>query len=809
MMWLFLFVVCFGVLAYQRASLLVWAISYGLLLVFLVSLSSLSSITLTTVSVLVLSIFAFLFLHPLRRYLFTRSLLTFYRSVMPTMSRTEKEALAAGTVSWEGELFKGNPDWNKLLAIPEPTLTLEEQAFLAGPVEAVCRMADDWDITHNRADLPPELWKFIKENGFFGLIIPKAYGGKEFSAYAHSQILTKIYGRSVTVGTTIAVPNSLGPAELLLHYGTDEQKNYYLPRLARGEDIPCFALTSAEAGSDASAMTDIGIVTWGEYEGNRVLGIRLNWNKRYITMAPIATVIGLAFKLHDPDHLLGDKEDIGITCALIPRYVPGIKAGRRHFPLNTPFQHGPVCGENVFIPIEWIIGGPEMAGKGWTMLMECLAAGRAISLPASAIGGGKILAYASGAYARIRKQFNLPIGYFEGIEEVLARIAANTYMMDAARSFAASVIDQGEKPSVASAIVKYHVTELGRQVANDAMDLHGGKTICLGPKNYLGRGYESIPIAITVEGANILTRNLIIFGQGVMRCHPYVLIEYEAARDHNKKAGLKRFDQAVVQHAGFTISNIFRTFLLSLTGSYIATAPQSKAKRYYQYASRFSAAFALIADVSLVILGGNLKRRENISARLGDILSYLYLMSAVLKHYHDQDEPSEDLAIVEWACTTCLFEIQVRFDQIFKNFPRPWVASVLRALIFPWGQNFSKPTDKLGHKIAHLFLSPTESRARLAQGAFLSPVPGNLLSELEDALHKVIAAEPIEKMVRGAKQEGIIQGYSLAETLTSAIEHKVITEEQRDILMLAEHARQKMIAVDDFAPDELARVPRE
>ena len=498
MIWALLFVFCFGVLAYQRAARNIWSLSCVLLLAFFSLWSHVSIFTMSLLWLIFFVIFLPLYVFPLRRYLVIGPLFSLYRRMMPTMSNTEKEALSAGTVTWEGDLFRGNPNWSTLLSKPAPSLSLEEQAFLEGPVETLCAMIDDWDITHNRADLPPEMWQFIKEQGFFGLIIPKEYGGKAFSAYAHSQILTKIYGCSVTAATTVSVPNSLGPAELLLHYGTPEQRQYYLPRLARGEEIPCFALTSPDAGSDAGAMTDSGVVMWGEYEGKRVLGIQLNWNKRYITLVPVATVIGLAFKLYDPDHLLGDKEDVGITCALIPRHVAGITAGRRHFPLGAPFQHGPVRGDNVFIPIEWIIGGPPMAGKGWGMLMECLAAGRAISLPASAIGGGKLLSYATGAYARVRNQFGVPIGYFEGIEEALARIAGHTYMMDAARSFTVQAIDQGEKPAVASAIIKYHVTELGRKVANDAMDVHGGKTVCLGPKNYLARGYESVPISITL-----------------------------------------------------------------------------------------------------------------------------------------------------------------------------------------------------------------------------------------------------------------------------------------------------------------------
>lgn len=804
MIWTSIFLLCFIVLAYQRAALSIWTVSTIILLVFF---SRWSQATVSTIGLLWL-IFFFVFLplyvFPLRRYLFTGPVFNFYRKMMPNMSSTEREALAAGTVSWEGELFRGNPDWHKLLAMPVPSLSLEEKAFLDGPVHALCDMINDWDITHNRADLPPELWQFIKEQGFFGLIIPKEYGGKAFSAYAHSQILTKIYSCSVTVATTVGVPNSLGPAELLLHYGTAEQKQYYLPRLARGEEIPCFALTSAEAGSDAGAMVDQGVVMWGEYEGQRVLGIRLNWNKRYITLAPIATVIGLAFKLYDPDHLLGDKKEIGITCALIPRYVSGITAGRRHFPLGAPFQHGPIRGENVFIPIEWIIGGPAMAGKGWRMLMECLAAGRAISLPASAMGGCKLLTYTAGAYARIRKQFGVPIGYFEGIQDVLARIAGHTYIMDAARSFAVCAIDQGEKPAVASAIVKYHVTELGRKVANDAMDLHGGKTICLGPKNYLGQGYTSIPIAITVEGANILTRNLIIFGQGVMRCHPYVLSELEAACHPDVQQGLRVFDKVLLAHIGFSLGNVVRSVVLGLTGGHLVYAPSGKMRRYFQQATRFSSAFALLADVSLLVLGSNLKRKESISARLGDILSYLYLLSSVLKQFHDQGNSDEDIAIVRWACETCLYEIQNRFNEILKNFPYRWMGRLLRVWVFPLGQHFSKPSDKLTQRVAQLLLAPTSSRLRLATGAYLPSASEKIIAQVDDALLKVVVAEPIEKIIKAAAQKDIIRGFTMLELASAALSEGVISQSQYTAVLSAEEARKKVIAVDDFTSEELA-----
>jgi acyl-CoA dehydrogenase len=725
---------------------------------------------------------------------------------MPTMSRTEREALAAGTVTWEGDLFRGAPNWKKMLKFPKPHLTAEEQAFIDGPVATLCGMINDWDITHNRADMPPEIWQFLKDNGFFSLIIPKQYGGKQFSAYAHSQILTIVYGLSATVATTIGVPNSLGPAELLLHYGTDEQKNYYLPRLARGQDVPCFALTGPDAGSDAGAMPDTGVVCWGEHEGKQVLGIRLNFNKRYITLAPVATVVGLAFKLLDPDHLLGKKENVGITCALIPRNTPNMRIGRRHFPLNIVFQNGPIHGKDVFIPVEWIIGGPAMAGQGWRMLMECLAAGRAISLPSSSTGGSKAMAYTTGAYARVRRQFNVSIGQFEGIEEALARLIMNTYVVDASRSFTAAAIDRGEKPSIASAIVKYHTTELGRAVANDAMDIHGGKGICLGPNNYLGRGYQSVPIAITVEGANILTRNMIIFGQGAMRCHPYIFAELEAAKMTDEKASLVAFDKAIMGHMSFSISNVVRTFFLSLTSGLLVLAPAGKTKRFYQQATRFSAAFALIADMSLILLGGALKRKESISARLGDILSYLYLISSVLKHYVDQGSPEADLPLVQASCENYFYQIQEKFAALLQNFPNRFAAGLLGLLIFPWGKNFRPSTDKLGRKVAQLFLSPTATRDRLTVEVYKLPTPNNSFAHVQDALLKSIASEPVEKLLRTAVKDKVISGMTLTEQAEQALKLGVISAEQHELVIQAEMARRVVIDVDDFAPEELARV---
>jgi acyl-CoA dehydrogenase len=804
---IFVFIMLLLALSYQGASLIIFTCILSLFFIITFAFSPMT-ISLMVWGLIFASIVILLNVSSWRRRFLSKPMLNIYQRIMPTMSRTEREAISAGNITWEGDLFCGKPNWNKLLALPAPCLTAEEQAFIDGPVETLCKMLNDWEITHHLNDLPATVWDYIKKQGFFGLIIPKKYQGKQFSAYAHSQILTKISGRSISTSSIIAVPNSLGPAELLLHYGTEKQKEYYLPRLARGEEIPCFALTSPLAGSDAGAMTDYGIVCYGEYEGKNTLGIRLQFNKRYITLAPVATVIGLAFKLYDPEHLLGGhkEEEKGITCALIPRSTKGLSIGRRHFPLNAVFQNGPIQGKDVFIPIECIIGGVHMAGKGWGMLMQCLAAGRAVSLPASAMGGAKVLAYATGAYARIRKQFNTAIGRFEGVEEALARLAGYTYIMDAARTFVASAIDHGAKPSVASAIVKYHVTELGRKIAIDSMDIHGGKGICLGPLNYIGRGYEAAPIAITVEGANILTRNMIIFGQGAMRCHPYVLAELEAAHETDEQQALIAFDKAVIKHIAFAITNLVRSLVLGLSSGRMIKAPKTKMRRYYQQASRFSAAFAFLADVSMLFMGKHLKRKESISARLGDILSYLYLLSAVLKMHHDQENPQEDIPLVRYACLHCLFEIQESFANILKNFPNRWLGYILNFIIFPLGQHFSKPNDRLQHKISQLLMAPTATRSRLSKGAFINGEESNVLADIQDALLKTIQAEPIEKQIKAAKKQGLIKGHAEEEQAQSALENKIISLGEFDIYMQAIAARNKVIAVDDFSQEELARV---
>ncbi len=740
---------------------------------------------------------------PLRKALISRPFLKAYMRLLPSMSQTEKEALEAGTVWWDGELFSGKPKFEKLLASKAPVLTQEEQAFLDGPCEELCRMFDDWDVTHKRADMPPHVWDYLKKKGFFAMIIPKKYGGLEFSAYGHSCVLVKLASRSGLLAATTAVPNSLGPAELLNHYGTEEQKNYYLPRLAKGEEVPCFALTHPRAGSDAASLPDTGVVCRGMYQGKEIVGLKLNFSKRYITLAPIATVVGLAFRLYDPDKLLGgEKTDYGITCALIPRATPGLEIGRRHFPLNVPFQNGPLSGKDVFVPLDTIIGGPAMAGQGWRMLVEQLSVGRCISLPSNATGGAKLGVFASGAYTRIRRQFNMPVGKFEGVEAVLARMVGYTYTMDAARSVTAGAIDGGEKPSVPSAMLKYHVTEMGRQVANDAMDVHGGKGIQLGPRNYLGRNYQVVPVAITVEGANILTRSLIIFGQGAVRCHPFVLKEMNAARSKN----VDEFDRALFGHIGFTISNAVRSFVMALTHARFTRVPDvGDTKRYYQHIVRFSASFAFAVDVAMLTLGGYLKKKENLSARLGDALSAMYLASMVLKHHENQGRPADDLPVVEWACRHQMYRAQEQLHDFLRNFPNRFLAGVMRIAIFPGGRAYNAPSDRLGRKLADAVLNVTDVRDRLCKYVYRTLEPTNALGLLQEALVLAPAAEAIEKRIRveGVKA-GKITALDVPGQIAQALSLGIISDTEAASLRDYDRKVMELISVDDFESHELA-----
>ena len=792
-------------LAYQRISLGVATLAVG---AALVAYSLLGSAPLPWLVVLWtgFAVLALLNVGAFRMRYITKPFLVVYRRMLPAMSDTEREALEAGTVWWDGEIFTGKPDWPKLLSAKAPKLSPEEQAFLDGPCEELCRMLDEWDITHRRADLPPHVWDYLKKKGFFAMIIPKKYGGLEFSAYAHSCVLVKLASRSATASSTVAVPNSLGPAELLLHYGTEEQKNHYLPRLARGEDVPCFALTGPRAGSDAASIPDTGVVCRGVYEGKDVVGVRLNFSKRYITLAPVATVIGLAFKLYDPDKLLGgDKTDYGITCALIPRGTPGVTIGRRHFPLNVPFQNGPLSGKDVFVPLDAIIGGPAMAGQGWRMLVEQLSVGRCISLPSSATGGAKAGTYASTAYARIRKQFSQPIGRFEGVEAALTRMAGATYIVDAARSVTTGAIDGGEKPSVPAAMLKYHCTELGRKVANDAMDVHGGKGISLGPKNYLGRGYQVVPVAITVEGANILTRSLMILGQGAIRCHPYVLKEMSAAKEKDKTKSLRDFDAALFGHIGYTLSNAARSFVLSATLARFSRTPDDgPTRRFYQHINKFSAQFAFATDMAMLTLGGYLKQKEHLSARLGDVLSSLYMASMVLKHYENQGRPAEDLPLVEWSCRTLLYEAQEQLHGFLRNFPNRWVARLMRLVIFPRGRTYSAPSDRLGRRIVEPLMVPSETRERLCDGIYKTVEPGNPIGLLQEALVLSVNAEPLEKRLRveGVKT-GRITALDLPGQVEQALAIGLLNASEAQLLLEYDRKVMDIVNVDDFTTEEL------
>lgn len=739
----------------------------------------------------------------LRRAIFSKPMLRTFQKVMPPMSRTEKEAIDAGTTWWEGDLFRGTPDWQKLHNYPQPRLTEEERAFIDGPVEEACRMANDFQITHEMADLPPELWAYLKEHRFFAMIIKKEYGGLAFSAYAQALVLQKLAGVSGILAITVGVPNSLGPGELLQHYGTEEQKNHYLPRLARGQEIPCFALTSPEAGSDAGAIPDTGVVCMGNWQGQQVLGMRLTWNKRYITLAPVATVLGLAFKLSDPEHLLGEVDELGITCALIPTHTPGVEIGQRHFPLNVPFQNGPTRGNDIFVPIDFIIGGPKMAGQGWRMLVECLSVGRGITLPSNSTGSLKSIALAIGAYAHIRRQFRLPIGKMEGIEEPLARIAGNAYVMDAAASLITYGIVQGEKPAVLSAIVKYHCTHRGQRAIVDAMDIAGGKGIMLGSSNFLARAYQGAPIAITVEGANILTRSMIIFGQGAIRCHPYVLAEMAAAQNHDVNA----FDRALFSHVGHVGSNLVRSLWLGLTGGLGSATPTRDAtRRYYQHLNRLSANLALLSDIAMSVLGGSLKRRERISARLGDVLSQLYLASAALKRYEDEGRNEADLPLVHWGVQDALNQAETAADELLRNFPNRLVAGIMRTIIFPLGRHCRAPSDRLDHQLARILQLPSATRSRLGRGQYLTPGENNPAGQLEEALADVMAAEAIHD--RLCKQQKKHLSFTRLDALAAeGLAAKWLTEEEAAILIRAEASRLRSINVDEFDADALATRP--
>lgn len=798
--WVFIAISLCIFMAYNRASLSTFTLSFITLMAIGTFLDIISFFGWFFFAIIALP----LNIERVRKEYISAPLLKVFKKIMPEMSQTEQEAIDAGTTWFEAELFRGNPNWTKLHNYPKPRLSAEELAFMRGPVEEVCGMTNDWETTHERADLSPEVWQYLKDHKFFAMIIKKEFGGLDFSAYAQSRVLQKLSSVSSVLASTVGVPNSLGPAELLQHYGTKEQQDYYLPRLATGEEIPCFALTSPEAGSDASSIPDIGIVCKGEFNGKEVLGMKLTWNKRYITLAPIATVLGLAFKLQDPEHLIGEEENLGITCALIPTDIDGVITGRRHFPLNIPFHNGPTQGNEVFVPLDFIIGGVQMAGQGWRMLVECLSVGRAITLPSNSTGSVKSIALATGAYARIRRQFKLPIGKMEGIHEPLARIGGNAYLMDAVTTMSTGAIDLGEKPSVISAISKYHLTEKMRQCVSDAMDIHGGKGICMGKSNYLARTYQGAPIAITVEGANILTRSMIIYGQGAIRCHPYVLAEIAATQNKDDTQALNDFDHALFGHIGFAISNIFRSVWFSFTGARLQRTPfNDKTTRYYQLLNRFSSNLAMLSDVAMASLGGELKRKERISARLGDVLSYLYLASATLKRYNDEGRKLADFPLVQWALEDSLFKIQEAINDLISNFPSLAVRLFLRVTIFPLGTWLEKPSDITDQKVAEILQTPSETRNRMGKWQYLKRDPSHPMGQLEQTLEDIIACEPIyTKACKGLNK--YLPFYKLDLVAEEALAAGVISQKEADLLCKAEIGRKAAIDVDDFASEELS-----
>jgi len=732
-------------------------------------------------------------------------LFSWFRRTLPPMSQTEREAIDAGTVWWDGELFSGRPDWSTLLAYPKVQLTDEEQAFLDGPTDELCAMVTDWQIGQDM-DLPPQAWSHIKEQGFFALIIPKEYGGKGFSAYAHSQVAMKLATRSGDLASTVMVPNSLGPAELLLHYGTDEQRRHYLPRLARGDEIPCFALTGPLAGSDAGAMPDTGVVCKGLWDGEEVIGLRLNWEKRYITLGPIATLLGLAFKAYDPDHLLGDDVDLGISLALIPVNTQGVTIGRRHLPLGAAFMNGPNSGKDVFIPLDYLIGGQPRLGQGWMMLMNCLSVGRSISLPAVGTGAAKYTSLVTGQYSQIREQFNVPLAAFEGIQECLARIAGNAWLMDSARMLTANAVDLGEKPSVLSAILKYHLTERGRECITHAMDVHGGKGIIMGPNNYLGRSWQGAPIFITVEGANILSRNLMIFGQGAIRCHPFVLKEMALAAREDHRQALIEFDTLLLRHVGFAVSNAASTFILSLGLGRFEYAPGNALSQHYVRAlNRQAAAFAMLADMSMMLLGGELKRRERLSARLGDVLSNLYLASAALKRFHDLHSPEALEPLFCWAMEESLGEAEKALDALLTNFPNRIVAALLRVLVFPLGRRHKGPSDRLDAAVAAVLGQAKGDAAleSLLAGCYRPASVDDAVGALQHACELLAQARPLHKKLQVAVKGGQIHPEPGQSLIDAGLQAGVLQAAEAQTLHAAEAARRKVIDVDDFDPQQL------
>ncbi len=740
-----------------------------------------------------------------RRSWLTPRVFAMFKKVAPKVSDTEKVALEAGTVGWDGQLFTGQPDWHNLLVNRHTGLTEEEQAFVDNQCTQAISQCNAWDLAVERADLPKDVWDLLKKEKFFGMIIPREYGGLGFSAKAQTAVLQKLAANEMLM-VTVGVPNSLGPGELLVKYGTDEQKDYYLPRLADGREIPCFGLTGPRAGSDATSLPDTGIVCKQEVDGKEVVGIRLNFEKRWITLAPIATVVGLAFRMFDPDGLLGDTEDYGITCALIPRDTKGMEIGRRHCPIGTPFMNGPIKGTDVFIPLDYIIGGQEMAGQGWRMLVECLSVGRCITLPSGAAGAAAYAVGTAGGFTRIRRQFNTPVADMEGVQEPLARIAAKTYIAQSAVNHTANMIDKGEKPAVPSAILKYHLTEFQRGVLTDAMDVHGGKTVTLGPRNYLGIGYSGSAVAITVEGANIMTRSLMIFGQGAIRCHPYVLKEL-AAKDNDD---VDAFDEAFFGHAGLIFGNAARAFTQAL-GLGKADVPfDSASRKYAQAVARFSAAFGLCSDAAMTTLGSELKMRELISASLGDMLSNLYLASMVLKQWHETQPVEGEKELMQYSLALLLHRTETALDEFLQNLPNRAAAMVLRGVTMPLGRCWKLPAHDMSRKLARAISTDTPVRGKLLAGAWSTNGEGtvdNPLARYNDLLRDYDKAEQLYRKVTKAYAKGELPMTALhpEERFEAALEAGIYSKEEADFMRHYEEVVLEMLTVDDFPFDEFAR----
>ena len=792
-------------LSYYRASLRTAAIASAVLLLLYLGLGAGSKIA-VLILLLTVAVLSLLSIDTFRKKWITRPLFTWYKAALPAISETEQEAIDAGTVWWEGELFTGNPDWEKLIGTGRVALSEEEQAFVDGPVEELCSMVNAWDINFRQADIPPEVVEFIKQKRLLGMIIPKQYGGLELSPVAQSVVLSKLVSIGTVVSNFVMVPNSLGPAELLLKYGTDEQRDYYLPRLASGEEIPCFALTAPLAGSDATSIPDTGIVCKGQWEGQEIIGMRLNFNKRYITLAPISTVIGLAFRLQDPEHLIGDVDDYGITCALLPRDTAGLEIGRRHLPIGDPFLNGPVVGKDVFVPLDYIIGGKDKAGMGWRMLVNCLSTGRCISLPSTSNALAKNALAATTVYAKIRRQFNVQIAQFEGVQQPLAEMAGLSYIINAATLQTVKALETGAKPAVPASILKYHCTELARKILLHAMDIHGGKAVMKGPRNYLASAYESMPVGITVEGANIMTRSLMIFGQGAVRSHPYVLKEMQLVNAEDTEQAVEEFDAVMFEHIGHIYRNGAHATVNALTGSLlIPIKVQSPMKRHYQHITRLSTAFALVADMAMLTLQASLKRREMLSARLGDLLSMLYLASMVLKQHEDQGCPREDVPLVEWCCHYLFHQFQEAMHDVLNNFPNRLVALKLKFLIFPLGRHFHMPSDKLSRKVAELVTSNTETRQRLVEGIYATPSETNYIGKLQGLLSKTDEMEPLLKKIRQAVKEDKLPPLLGIELIEAAGKANVINSEEAQALKDYDEAIMDIINVDDFPYDSFGR----